>query len=52
MAKYEIVCYGSDGAAVAVIETNSIEDAIDSLEPRVVKIIVHDGETGNYITEA
>lgn len=49
--KYEIVCYGKDGAAVAVIETNSIEDAIESLEPRVAKIIVHDGETGNYIID-
>jgi hypothetical protein len=49
--KYEIVCYGKDGAKIASIGTNDLDNVIDHLVPETVKIIVHDGETGKYIME-
>jgi hypothetical protein len=48
---FEVVCYGKNGAAIAIINTNDIEAAIDNLVPGTVKIIVHDGKTGKYIIE-
>lgn len=53
MPKYEINCYGKDGAKFATVSTDgTIEEAIDHLPEGTAKILVHDGETGNYITEA
>ena len=51
MEKYEVSCYGKDGAKIATISCNKIEQAIDIIGPDTVKLIVHDGETGHYVTE-
>jgi len=55
MAKYEVCCYGKEGSVLSRVATNDLDNVLDKIlemVPQTVKIIVHDGETGNYITEA